>query len=1124
MENRNLENITDYYTHCSQMKELLGTLKCAGNQAVQLNGLSGAMSSFVSIALANHMRYIVCILPAKEEAAYFYSNLDSIAPGLNKGFLPDSFRKAGDFSRLKKDQLKDRTEIINRLTSDGKRFLLVTYPEALFEKVISAGTLQEKQIRLIKGEEIDPEFLIEILITYGFNRVDFVSEPGEFSIRGGIFDLFSYGSEWPYRIELFDDEIESIRLFHPMDQLSIKQLERVSIVPNVENQLEKSDRVNLFEILPADSLLMLKEENSIVDGIQQCFEQSQKSMRQITSSEDDEAAREYLLTQPFVTTHEIVSGLNRFKKIRLGTYPEYLNEEKISFDSAPQPNFNKNFKLLIEDLRKKDQERYQCYLFTDNPRQYNRITAILRDMEAGVVLHPVIASIDRGFIDRDQKIACYTDHEIFRRFHKYKVKKGFSKDQALQLKMLKELIPGDFVTHMDHGIGRYSGLEKININGHIQESVRLLYKNNDILYVSIHSLHKISRYIGKDDSPPKLNKLGSDVWVRTKEKTKKKVKDIASKLIKLYASRKHSEGFAFPEDNYLQNELEASFIYEDTPDQVTATEAVKADMQKPNPMDRLVCGDVGFGKTEVAIRGVFKAVLGGKQVAVLVPTTILALQHYNTFKERLSEFGVTIDYLNRFKTTKQKREVLQGLKEGKIDVVIGTHGLLNKKIAFKDLGLLVVDEEQKFGVSSKEKLRAMKINVDTLTLTATPIPRTLQFSLMGARDMSILRTAPANRQAIHTELRVYNPDVLRDAIYYEVERGGQVFFVHNRVKNLPDILVLLKKMCPDVDFSIAHGQMEAKQLEETLMDFIAGKSDVLLCTNIIETGLDIANVNTIIINNAHHFGLSDLHQLRGRVGRSNTKAYCYLITPPFSALTPDARKRLKTIEEFSDLGSGIHIAMRDLDIRGAGSLLGAEQSGFISDIGYDAYQKILEEAIIELKESDFRSLFEEELKDQKRSYVRDVELDVDIEMLIPDDYISNTQERLKLYKELDDLKQEVELDAFAEKLKDRFGPLPKEVFNLLDAFRIRWVCKKLGIERLTLKNKTMKCFFPSNPQSAYYNSPQFGAIMQFIAEKGRILDMQLKQSTESLILIRKNVKTLEELKKNISTLEEATKV
>ncbi len=1124
MENQNLKKIIADYTQCSQLREISSLIGNEEVNAIQLNGLSGASSSLATIGLAHHFPHLVCMLPTREEAAYFFSNLESLAPELNKGYLPDSFKKAGDFSRLKKEQLKDRTEVINRISTTNQKFVLVTYIEALFEKLISPGKLREKQIKLIKGEEIDLEFLMEILISYGFIRVDFVSEPGEFSIRGGIVDLFSYGSEWPYRVELFGDEVESIRLFHPLDQLSIKQLERVSIVPNVENQMEQSDRVSLFDVLPEDSILIIEEESAIIDGIQHLFEVGQKTPTTITTGDEDEAAINYLKTNPFVTTREIADGLQKFKKIRLGNYPEFRDEETISFNSEPQPNFNKNFKLLIEDLERKESAGYQCFLFTDNARQYNRITAILSDMEATTKLHPVMASIDRGFSDKDLKIACYTDHEIFRRFHKYKVKRGFSKDQAIQLRMIKEMQPGDYVTHMDHGIGRYSGLEKIDINGHIQESVRLLYKNNDILYVSIHSLHKISRYIGKDDTPPKLSKLGSDVWAKTKAKTKKKVKDIASKLIKLYAARKGSDGFAFPEDGYLQNELEASFIYEDTPDQETATETVKADMQKPHPMDRLICGDVGFGKTEVAIRGVFKAVLGGKQVAVLVPTTILALQHFNTFNDRLAEFGVKVEYINRFKTAKQKKEILEGLQDGKIDVVIGTHGLLNKKVKFKDLGLLVVDEEQKFGVTAKEKLRAMKVNVDTLTLTATPIPRTLQFSLMGARDMSILRTAPPNRQPIHTEMRAYNPDVIRDAIYYEIERGGQVFFVHNRVKNLPDILVMLKKMCPDVDFSIAHGQMEAKKLEETLMNFIHGNSDVLLCTNIIETGLDIANVNTIIINNAHHFGLSDLHQLRGRVGRSNTKAYCYLITPPFSALTPDARKRLKTVEEFSDLGSGIHIAMRDLDIRGAGSLLGAEQSGFISDIGYDAYQKILEEAIIELKETEFSALFEEELTDSQRTYVREVELDMDIEMLIPDNYISNIKERLKIYKELDELGTEEELTAFAEKLKDRFGPLPKEVENLMEAFRIRWVCKKLGIERLILKNKVMKCFFPSNPQSTYYNSPQFSAIMQFVAEKGRNLEMQLKQSRESLILMRKNVKSLEQLKGLIDSLKKAAKI
>lgn len=1124
MENRNLNQILELFRESDAMYEMIDQLHADSGSKISLGGAPGAIPGFVALSLTETFPFSIAILPDKEQAAYFFSNLESLDPKLPKGFLPDSFKSAGEFDELRRTQIQDRTEVVNRMTSFKGKFFLVTYPEAIFEKVISPAAIEERQIKMVKGEEIDLDFLIEVLIEFGFDRVDFVAEPGEFSIRGGIIDLFSYGTDWPYRIELLDDEIESIRLFNPADQLSIQSVEGISIVPNVESKMDKNDTASLFDILPRDAVFWIWDSEDLVNRVQECFEKAKSRLQRVVNTEEEEIVRDYLLRESWLLTREFVDGLESFRQLRPELIQSTETTARIEFNGKPQPNFNKNFSLLIDDLRINDRKGISTYLFTDNPRQFNRIDNILRDLEAGVILHPVIASIDAGFIEEDLKIACYTDHQIFRRFHKYKVKRGFSKDQAIQLRMLKELQAGDYVTHMDHGVGRYSGLEKININGHIQESVRLIYKNNDILYVSIHSLHKISKYVGRNSTAPKLSKLGTDTWTKLKAKTKKKIRDIAGDLIKLYAVRKNAEGFAFPEDGYLQNELEASFIYEDTPDQVTATQDVKNDMQKSHPMDRLICGDVGFGKTEIAIRAVFKAVLGGKQAAVLVPTTILALQHFNTFKERLEEFGVNIDYINRFRTAKQKRITLENLADGKLDVVIGTHSLLNKKVKFKDLGLLVIDEEQKFGVKSKEKLRTIKVNVDTLTLTATPIPRTLQFSLLGARDMSILRTAPPNRQPIHTELRIFNAEMIRDAIYYEVDRGGQVFFVHNRVKTLPDVHQMLKKICPDLEFAMAHGQMESNQLESTLIKFIEGEGDVLLCTNIIETGLDIANVNTMIINNAHHFGLSDLHQLRGRVGRSNRKAYCYLITPPMSALTADARKRLKTLEEFSDLGGGFQIAMRDMDIRGAGSLLGAEQSGFISDIGYDAYQKILEEAIIDLKENEFKSLFEGETKakTKKPIYVRDVDIEFDVEMLIPDNYIANTQERLNIYKELDELKSENELVEFEKKLKDRFGPLPPEVFNLFDAFRIRWICKELGIERLTLKDGRMKCFFPSKPTSPYYNSPVFGSIMQFVAENGRKLNMYLKQSKESLILTREDTGGLDDLKRMIEKLKLAT--
>jgi len=783
----------------------------------------------------------------------------------------------------------------------------------------------------------------------------------------------------------------------------------------------------------------------------------------------------------------------------------------IPFHAAPQPSFNKNFDLLIRQLHQYKAAGYETYICSDNPKQFERLASIFRELKAKVEFLPVETAIHEGFVDDDLKIAVLTDHQIFQRYHQYRMRQGFTKDQALNVRVLRELAPGDFVTHIDHGIGKFAGLQKIEIGGQIQEAVRLNYKNNDILYVSIHSLHKISKFVGQEGTPPMLSKLGSDSWKQLKARTKKKIKDIAAELIKLYAGRRAAPGHQFPPDGYLQTELEASFIYEDTPDQFKATNDVKADMEKAYPMDRLICGDVGFGKTEVAIRAAFKAVTDGKQVAILVPTTILALQHSKTFKERLADFPVTVDYLNRFRSAKEKKAILEKLKIGQIDIVIGTHALLSKDIVFKDLGLLIVDEEQKFGVASKEKLRTMKVNVDTLTLTATPIPRTLQFSLMAARDLSVIRTPPLNRQPIHTEIRVFDEDLIRETIYTEVNRGGQVYFVHNRVNDLPKIVELLKRLCPDTDVAMAHGQMDAEHLEQVLVDFIDRKFDVLACTNIIETGLDIPNANTIIINRADMFGLSDLHQLRGRVGRSNQKAYCYLFAPPMSVLTQEARKRLRTIEEFSYLGSGFQVAMRDLDIRGAGNLLGGEQSGFIADIGFETYQKILDESIQELKETDFKELFKEEIA-KRGSYVRDVTIETDVEMLIPDEYVSNTQERLNLYTELNTVDSEEGVAAFAKRLEDRFGKLPHQVNALFEALRLQWLCKKLGFERLILKSGKLRCYFLGDPQSSFFETATFNKIVQFVGAKGRIMGISLKQTNKELILVQDDVRSLKAVK------------
>ena len=1118
-----LNALIEQYVQSDSIKQLADLL-LVKQQRLLLQGIKGAQDTFVLRGLYEAFPQAnLVIANDKEQAAYFQNSLENLFEKISIQFFPDSFKRPMYFEELNSTNVLQRTEVINKIVLGGSLpRVIVTYPEALFEKVVSPVVLSEKKIVLETEENLDIDTTIELMVAYGFKRVDFVYEPGQFSIRGGIIDIFSYGSEWPYRIELFDEEIESIRTFNPSTQLSIRNIKKVSIIPNVNSEFSQDEKVSILEILPENSVVWINDSQFLVDQVQKCFDRAKEFAS--TFLPQDEELRQALNQRSFIFPKDIVDDLKAFNLIFYEQPTGIFTVEnltKVDFlDASPQPSFNKNFTLLIEDLNKNTSKGYTNFIFTENVRQIERFYSIFEDLDANVTFYPVNKGLHQGFIDHKLKVACYTDHQIFERFHKYKLRKGFTKEQAVNLKMLRELQPGDFITHIDHGIGKYSGLEKININGHIQESLRIFYKNNDVLYVSINSLHKVSKYVGKDGTAPALSKIGGDAWKALKRKTKKRVKDIAKELIKLYAKRKASAGYAFPPDGYLQNELEATFLYEDTPDQVTATADVKEDMMKAYPMDRLICGDVGFGKTEIAIRATFKAAVAGKQVAVLVPTTILALQHFKTFNERLKDFGVTTDYINRFRSTKEKKQVFANLKEGKIDVVIGTHGLLNKDVGFKDLGLLIIDEEQKFGVAAKEKLRNIKVNVDTLTLTATPIPRTLQFSLMAARDLSIMRTAPPNRQPIHTERRVIHEELIKDAIYYEINRGGQVFFVHNRVKSLPDITAMIRRLCPDLDIQMAHGQMESKDLERTLLSFIGKKFDVLVSTNIIETGLDIPNANTIIINNAHHFGLSDLHQLRGRVGRSNRKAFCYLFAPPLSVLTQDARKRLKTLEDFSELGSGFNIAMRDLDIRGAGNLLGGEQSGFISDIGYETYQKILEEAMQELKETQFKELFKEEV-DKKRDYVRDVEIETEVEMLIPDSYVSVIQERLNLYTELDRIKTEEELEAYKVKLIDRFGPVPHQVNELFDGLRLRWICKQIGFERLSLKGRKLRGYFISNPQSSFYETELFQSILAYVAKNGIRKGITLKQSRNFLIFIKEDVRNLKKARSILETVYNA---
>ena len=1118
-----LQGLIDTYKNSKHVQSLLSAFSKNNLARIKIEGGVDAFESFLLAGLNEHKNFShIFIAGSKEQAAYILNTLESLVQEQAILFFPDSFKRPGNYEELDRNNILIRTESINKISNKLQAHeVMLTYPEALFEKVVDPAIINKRKISISSGENVDVDTMIELMIEYGFERVDFVYDPGHFSVRGGIIDIFSYGNEWPYRVELFDEEVESIRTFNPTTQLSIRSIQKISIIPDINREYSSEDKISVFETFGEDTIIWIQDSDLLTDKIQNCHDKAEQWSSQLQLETSDEMLFQMLKERAFIKPDQIISEIEPYKIIFIDRMPEGMKADFVlKANVVPQPSFNKNFGLLIKDLNDNEAKDIENFIFTDNSRQVERFYNIFEDLKAEVKFQPAAISIHSGFIDRDTKVACYTDHQIFERFHRYRLRKGFTKEQALNLKMIRELQSGDYVVHIDHGVGKYSGLEKIDINGHIQESIRLVYQNNDLLYVSINSLHKISKYVGKDGTAPRVNKIGGDAWKTLKRKTKKKVKDIAKDLIKLYAKRKASEGVAFPPDGYMQNELEASFIFEDTPDQYEATVMTKEDMMKPYPMDRLICGDVGFGKTEIAVRAAFKAVVAGKQVAILVPTTILALQHHKTFQGRLDDFGVTVDYINRFRSAKEKKEIIQKLKDGKIDIIIGTHAILNKDMGFKDLGLLVIDEEQKFGVSAKERLRNLKVNVDTLTLTATPIPRTLQFSLMAARDLSIIKTPPPNRQPIYTERRVFNENTIKESIYYEVDRGGQVFFVHNRVKSLPEMMVMVRKICPDVNVRMAHGQMEPKQLEKTLLDFINGDFDVLLSTNIIETGLDISNANTIIINNAHHFGMSDLHQLRGRVGRSNRKAFCYLFAPPLSTLTSDARKRLKTLEDFSELGSGFHIAMRDLDIRGAGNLLGGEQSGFIADIGYQTYQKILEEAVHELKETEFKDLFED-VPESEKKFVQDVDIDTDIEMLMPDDYISNIQERLNLYTELDSIEKEEDITAFRQKLKDRFGPPPKQAEELFNGLRLRWICRRMGFEKLSLKKKKLRCYFVRNPQSTFYQSETFNRFMAFMTEKGSSLDLHLKQSNTALILIKDNVKNLKTARIVLERIQES---
>ncbi|MFO8086226.1 MAG: transcription-repair coupling factor [Bacteroidales bacterium] len=1126
------EQITNQYLADERINALAENLEKSEQARYHLAGLAGSSAAFITLATFKKLPWIhLIILPDKESAAYFLNDLENILDDRDKPyhkkqalFFPASYKRPYELEKTDSTNLLSRTEVLKRISSRGKKTLVVTYPEALTEKVVRRSYIKKNTFRLQTAEKVSIDFINDLLHEYGFAQTDFVLEPGQFSVRGGIIDVFSFTNDKPYRIDFFGDEIESIRSFNPEDQLSLESLHHITIVPNVQSRENVEERQSFLEYLPGKTVIWLENRAMTIDLIERERQKAEETFAALAEQDSQNQAPQKLFTDGTSFAHQ----LKLFHLIEFGKQQSLANPRQILFKHTPQPSFNKTFDLLLDTLEKNAAEGYTNYILTDNARQIERIETILQDVQAQRgeegrgTFRPLMMAIHEGFVDHEHKLACYTDHQIFDRYHKFRLKTGYKNKESITLKELYNLEPGDYVTHIDHGVGKFDGLEKINNNGREQEAVRLLYKNNDILYVSIHSLHRIAKYIGKEGKAPKIDKLGSNAWKRLKNKTKKRVKDIAADLIRLYAKRKATHGHAYPPDNFMQHELEASFIYEDTPDQLTATQAVKEDMEAEHPMDRLICGDVGFGKTEVAIRAAFKAVADSKQVAVLVPTTILAMQHYKSFMDRLADFPVTVDYLNRFKSSRQQKEILEKLANGQLDIVIGTHRLVSKDVKIKDLGLLVIDEEQKFGVSVKEKLRQLRANVDTLTLTATPIPRTLQFSLMGARDLSIINTAPPNRFPVQTELHAFNEDLIKEAIEYEINRGGQVFFLHNRVQNINEVASLIEKAVPRARIVVGHGQMEGKTLERVMLDFIDGRYDVLVATTIIESGLDIPNANTMLINEAHHYGLSDLHQLRGRVGRSNKKAFCYLMAPPLSALTSDARKRLKALEEFSALGSGFNIAMRDLDIRGAGNILGAEQSGFISEMGYEMYQKIINEAMQELKSEEFKPLFQKEqkAKEETHGYVPDCSIESDLHLLIPDTYVSSPAERLSLYKRLDEIDDEYQLNQFRKEIIDRFGELPHTVDELIRTKRLRSLGKHIGFEKIILKGGKLLGHFVSNHDSPYYQSQQFMNVIQYAQNHPK--NCRLKEKTDKLTILIHDIKTIDEALKVLEPMVEGS--
>lgn len=1084
----------------------LGISRVQNQQKLYINGLYGsAKSFFVKELFRNSNKTIFWILNDKETAAYHFNDLENFMDSNQCSFFLSSYKRNREFNKTDSQNVFSRTEIIKDLNSNGQPKIIVSYPEAIFEKVLIKKEIKKKTLKISTTQKLELESLNEKLFEYDFNRVDFVSEPGDFSVRGGIVDVFSYSNSLPFRIEFFGNEIESIRSFEIDSQISNNTFASIEILADIENKESKKERDSIFNFLSQDCIIIIENSIFLKEELENCFKIIEKKYGDNHIATDN-------LKNLYYNGLSLISDLNKFSTIE---FKKSINNQ-ISILTVPQPAFNKKFNLLIDDLTNYSNKGYEIVIFCSSKNQIKRLSEIFEKTENTISVKLIEKKIYKGFVNHSDKELWYSDHEIFDRYHKFNIKAGFSVKKRVSLNELNQLEIGDYITHIDHGIGIFGGLQKIEVNGKKQEAVKLSYGERDTLYVSIHLIHKICKYNGKDGTKPKIFKLGSGAWKKIKLKAKNKVKEVAFNLIEAYAKRKLKKGFQYGPDSSIQHELEASFLYEDTPDQVKSTLDIKNDMESLQPMDRLICGDVGFGKTEIAIRAAFKAIDNGKQVAILVPTTVLAFQHFKTFSKRLKEFPVSIDYLNRFRTNKEKTIIKNEIKSGKIDLIIGTHQLVNTSIEFKNLGLLIVDEEQKFGVSVKEKIRSIKENIDVLTLTATPIPRTLQYSLMSARDLSIINTPPQNRFPIESNVISFKEEIITEAINFEMQRGGQVFFIHNRIENINDIAALISRLVPNADVAVVHGRLEGKKLENTMLDFINGNFDVLISTTIIESGLDVPNANTIFINNAQNFGLSDLHQMRGRVGRSNKKAFCYFITSPFSSMSKEARKRIEAIELHTELGSGFFIAMKDLEIRGAGDLLGAEQSGFINDIGFETYQKILKEAVEELKSKDFKDLFDDDL--EIKNNVSNVQIDTDLEILFPDSYINNIKERLKLYKHLSELNNENELEEFKNNLKDRFGKIPFQTIDLLKTVELKWLASKIGFEKIILKNNKMICQFISDKENSYYSSGDFQKILTSIHHKKSVCELKEKKKNDSNVLLA-IFKNVDSVKQAIEKLE-----